>query len=150
IYNAALTTKRGEATINSNPVKGLGKTQTITIDADPGGSNTDVILPSGLTGSSPTWVFGIPYHHNTATSGTWLGINRTNDYAVANGVNANAAAFSMPPFRLAINQIVQELGEEGLSSSLTWHTHPAALAGYEEYGLALQRLDRSGGGNEKL
>lgn len=150
VYSSSLATKRGEATINSNPVRGLGKTQVVTVDADPGTSNTDVILPSGLTGASPTWVYGIPYHHSTATTGTWMGIARSNDYAVANGVNANSAGFSMPPFRLAINQIVQELGEEGLSSSLIWHTHPAALAGYEEYGLSLQRLDRTGAGNEKL
>lgn len=148
VYSSNLATKRGEATINSNPVRGLGKTQLITIDADPGGSNTDVLLPSGLSGASPTWVYGIPYHHNTSGSGTWLGISRSNDYAVANGVAANAS-FSLPPFRLAINQIIQELGEEGLAQNLVWHTHVAALAGYEEYGLSLSRIDRSADG-EKL
>lgn len=154
VYSSTLATKRGEATINSNPVRGLGKTQVVTVDADPGTSNTDVILPSGLTGASPTWVYGIPYHHNTATTGTWLGIARTNDYAVANGVAASAS-FSMPPFRLAINQIVQELGEEGLAQNLLWHTHVAALAGYEEYGLQLSTLPRGaagagGGGGEAM
>lgn len=145
IYSANLATKRGEATINSAPVRGLGKTQVITIDADPGGSNTDVILPSGLTGASPTWVYGIPYHHNTAVTGTWMGIARSNDYVVANGVNALNAAFSIPPFRLAINQIVQEIGEEGLEQNLIWHTHPVALAGYEEYGIAFSKIERTQG-----
>ena len=150
VYSSSLATKRGEATINANPVRGLGKTQSVTVDADPGTSNTDVILPSGLTGASPTWVYGIPYHHNTAITGTWLGISRALDYAVANGVNASSASFSMPFFRLAINQIVQELGEEGLAQNLVWHTHVAALAGYEEYGLQLSSLERAGKGGEKM
>lgn len=147
VYSSNLATKRGEATINSNPVRGLGKTQTVTVDADPGTSNTDVILPSGLSGASPVWLYGIPYFHNTSSSGTYLGIARTNDYVVANGVDASAA-FSLPPFRLAINQIIQELGEEGVASGLIWHTHVAALAGYEEYGLSLSRIDRSGDGEK--
>lgn len=144
VYSSNLATKRGEATINAAPVRGIGKTQTVTVDADPGSSDTDVILPSGLTGASPTWVYGIPYHHSTSTSGTWMGIARSNDYVVANGVNANSASFSIPPFRQAINQIVQEIGEEGLEQNLIWHTHPVALAGVEEYGISFSKIERSG------
>ena len=147
LYNAALTVKRGEVTINANPVRGLGQTQTVQVDSDPGAVATDVLLPSGLTGASPVWVYGIPYHHSTSTSGTWLNISRSNDFAVANGVSASAS-FSLPPFRLAINQIIQQLGEEGLSQNLVWHTHPAALAGYEEYGLSLSRIDRGAGNGD--
>lgn len=150
VYNSTLTTKRGEATINSNPVRGLGRTPKVTVDVDPGTSNTDVILPSGLTGASPVWLYGIPYFHNSAATGSVLGISRTNDYARANGVDANNSAFSIPPFRLAINQIVQELGDEGLSAKLTWHTHPAAIAGLEEYGLQVSHFIRPSGGGEKI
>lgn len=145
-YNAALTVKSGEATINSKPVYGLGKTQTVTVDADPGTIDTDLVVVSGLTGAAPTWVFGIPYHHSTSTSGTWMGISRANDYAVANGVNANSASFSLPPFRLAVNQIVQELGDDpSVLSGLMWHSHPTQVAAYEEYGLSLQGIQRQGG-----
>lgn len=151
VYTSNLATKRGEVIINANPTKGLGKTQTISVtDVDAGviaaSTNGDVLLPSGLTGASPTWVYGIPYHHNISTSGSWLSISRSNDYVVANGADANNGTFSLPPFRLAINQIIQELGEEGLAQNLIWHTHVAALAGYEEYGLSLSRIDRSGDG----
>jgi hypothetical protein len=145
VYSSDLATKRGEATINSNPVRGLGKTQTVTVDADPGSVDTDVLLPAGLTGASPTWIYGIPYFHNTATTGTIMGQPRSNDFVVANGVDAAGAGFSMPPFRMAINQVIQELGEEGLASNLMWHTHYLSLAGMEEYGLQLSRLDRTGG-----
>jgi hypothetical protein len=143
-YNAALTVKSGEATINSKPIAGLGKTQTVTVDADPGTTDTDLIVVSGLSGATPTWVYGIPYHHNTATTGTWMGISRANDYAVANGVNAANATFSLPPFRLAPNQILQELGDDPANlSGLLWHCHMAGVAGYEEYGLSLQNIQRT-------
>ena len=150
VYTSNLATKKGEVTFNSNPVRGLGKTQRVTVAADSAipSVNGDVILPSGLSGASPTWVFGIPYHHNTSSSGSWLNISRSNDYVVANGSDANDASFSLPPFRLAIDQIVQELGEEGLAQNLVWHTHVAALAGYEEYGLSLSRQDRTGDGEK--
>ncbi len=155
VYDTTLATKRGEVLINSNPVRGLGKAQVITVENVDGGTavansvNGDKLLVAGLTGASPTWLNGIPYHHNTSTSGTWQGIARTNDYVVANGVDANAGAFSLPPFRLAINKIMQELGDDAVASGMFWHTHPAALAGYEEYGLTLSRLDR-GGDNEEM
>lgn len=143
IYSSTLATKRGEATIDSKPVFGLGRTQSATIDANPGTAvDGDVFLPSGLTGASPVWLYGIPYHHNTAITGSWLGISRGLDYVVANGVNAGAP-FSLPPFRLAINQIIQEMGSEDLGN-LVWHCHDAGLAGYEEYGLSLSNIDRSG------
>jgi len=142
-YNSALTTKRGEATNNTKPIYGLGRTQQVTVDVDPGTSNTDVVVVAGLSGASPTWIYGIPYHHNTATTGSWLGISKANDYVVANGVSASNASFSLPPFRLAVNQIIQELGDDpALLTGLLWHTHRAALAGYEEYGLSLQGIQR--------
>jgi hypothetical protein len=150
VYSSNLATKRGEATINSKPITTLGDAQVVTVNADPGTSNTDVLLPSGLTGASPVWLNGIAYHHNSARTGTWQGIDRTNDFAVANGVDAGGGGFSMPPFRMAINQIIQELGEDGLSSNLTWHTHPMSLAGYEEYGLQLSTLERAGKGGEGM
>jgi hypothetical protein len=146
VYSSNLATKRGEATINSNPVRGLGKTQTVTVAADTASpsQNTDVIVVGGLTGATPTWVRGIPYHHDTTVSAaTWQGIARTNDFAVANGVNANGASFSLPPFRLAVNQIIQELGEDALGD-MQWHAHPAGLAGYEELGLSISTIERSG------
>lgn len=144
VYTSNLATKIGEATINSKPITTLGDAQVVTVTSDPGTSNGNVLLPSGLTGASPTWLYGIAYQHNSARTGTWQGIDRSNDFAVANGVDANDAAFSMPPFRMAINQIIQELGEDGLASNLVWHTHPMALAGYEEYGLQLSRIDQQG------
>lgn len=153
VYTSNLATKLGEILIIANPVRGLGKTQTIVVqDVDAGTiaamSNGNLLLPSGLTGASPTWFYGIPYHHNPAITGTWQGISRAEDYVVANAADANDAAFSLPPFRLAINQIIQELGPEGLADNLVWHTHVAALAGYEEYGLSLSRIDRSGDGEK--
>src|SRR6185312_877808 len=147
-YDATLTTNRGTATISS-VTKSLGGAQTITVNAVPGGTTaTDVVVVDGVTGASPTFIYGIPYHHNTSTSGTWMGISRSNPYAVANSVNANGAALTLPPIRLAFNQIRQAIGVDSLGS-LLWHGHPAQVAAYEELGFVISEIEK-GGSNQDL
>lgn len=144
IYDSTLTTNRGSATITSIN-KGLGVTQTITLSAVPGGTvATDLVVVDGLTGASPTFIYGIPYHQNTSTSGTWMGISRSNPYAVANGVNANNAALTLPPLRLAFNQVRQAIGIDALGSVL-WHGHPSQVQAYEELGFAVSEIIKGGG-----
>ena len=47
------------------------------MDANPGGlANGDVIVHDGLSGAQPVSLFGIKYHQNVATTGTWLNLNR--------------------------------------------------------------------------
>ncbi len=148
VYDATITTNRGECTIAAVN-KGLGAAQSITVDAVPAGTiATDVLVVDGVSGASPTFIYGIPYHHNTSTSGTWMGISRANPYAVANGVNANSAALTLPPIRLAFNQIRQSLGLDSLGS-LVWHGHPAQVAAYEELGFVISEIEK-GGANQDL
>lgn len=147
VYDTTLATNRGSAKVVSVQNR-LGQTQKVTIDVDPGAQNSDNLVVGGASGASPVWLYGIPYHHNTATTGTWLGISRANDYAVANGVNASSAMAQPPLFRLAINQIRQVLGEDAVAAGLKWHTHPAQAAAVEEYGLALQFIPTEGGGQK--
>lgn len=147
VYSSDLATNRGSAKITSVANR-LGVTQKVTVDTDPGAQNSDVLVVGGASGASPVWLYGIPYHHNTATTGTWLGISRSNAYAVANGVNANSSLAQPTLFRLAINQIRQVLGEDAVASGLKWHTHPAQAAAVEEYGLALQTIFTEGGGQK--
>ncbi|MGH9475444.1 MAG: hypothetical protein ACRD1C_03825 [Terriglobales bacterium] len=143
IYDTTLTTLRGSATITAIS-KGLGSAQTITLSAVPAGTvATDVVVVSGVTGAQPTFIYGIPYHHNTSTAGTWLGIARSTPYAVANGVNANSAALTLPPVRLAYNQIRQAIGADALGN-LLWHAHPAQVAAYEELGFAINEVISKG------
>jgi hypothetical protein len=145
VYPSAMTASRGECNIVSR-VQGLGQTQTITVDSAPGGStDADNIVVAGLSGASPVWLYGIPYHHNTSTSGSWMGIARTNPYVVANGVNAANAAVSLPPFRLAINQIRNRLGLSKVGN-MVWHMNLATVAGHEELALGMTTMPDGGSG----
>ncbi len=148
VYDSTLTTNRGTCTIAAL-TKGLGQPQSITVDAVPAGTVAgDMLIVDGVSGASPTFIYGIPYHHNTSTVGTWMGISRGNPYAVANGVNANGAALTLPPIRLAFNQIRQSVGVDSLGS-LIWHGHPAQVAAYEELGFVISEIEK-GGSNQDL
>ncbi len=148
VYDSTLATNRGSAVISS-VAKGLGQAQSIVVNAVPAGTVAgDQLVVDGVSGANPTFLYGIPYHHNTATAGTWMGISRANAYAVANGVNANNAALTLPPIRLAFNQIRQSLGLDSLGS-LIWHGHPAQVAAYEELGFVISEIEK-GGANQDL
>ncbi|MGH9393336.1 MAG: hypothetical protein ACRD1E_04140, partial [Terriglobales bacterium] len=143
VYDATLTTNRGTATIQT-VTKSLGGAQSVALASLPGGTvATDVLVVDGVSGAQPVFIYGIPYHHNTSTSGAWMGISRANPYAVANGVNANNAALTLPPIRLAFNQIRQAIGVDNLGS-LLWHAHPAQVAAYEELGMVINEIETGG------
>src|ERR1700741_5277720 len=79
IYDTTLPTNRNVAAsvtttvVSADPIT----TQQITVDNVPTGTvATDVIVHDGLTGSQPVSLFGIKYHQNNATTGTWLNRNR--------------------------------------------------------------------------
>src|SRR5437899_12169296 len=55
----------------------ISAAQTITVDNVPAGTVAgDVIVHDGLAGAQPVSLFGIKYHQNNATTGTWLHPNR--------------------------------------------------------------------------
>ena len=76
-----------------------------------------------------------------------MGISRSNPYVVANGVNAGGAAVSLPPFRLAINQIRNALGLSKVGN-MVWHMNLATSAGHEELGLAIETMPRNEGSDD--
>lgn len=50
---------------------------TITVDANPSGvAANDVVCVGGLTATPPTSIYGLAYHHSSAATGYWLGLNR--------------------------------------------------------------------------
>lgn len=75
IYDATQANYRGAATITAiSPTA-----NTITIDVLPAGTiATDVVCVGGLSGVTPTSIYGLSYHHSNASTGTWLGLNRAN------------------------------------------------------------------------
>lgn len=149
VYDPTLTTNRGEITAQA-VTNSLGATPTLVASgALPAGTAAgDVLVVDGVSGASPTFIYGIPYHHNSATSGSWMGISRSQPYAVANGVNANNAALTLPVLRLAFNQVRQAIGVDSLGN-LIWHGHPTQVAAYEELGFVISEIEK-GGANQDL
>ena len=110
IYDSTLTTNRGTCNVvSADPITA----QTITIDVLPTGTVAgDVIVHDGLTGAQPVSLFGVKYHQNNATTGTWLNMNRAT-YPVQLAtprVNAGNAALTPANVRLAINKVRKSLG----------------------------------------
>jgi hypothetical protein len=130
----------------TNVVKTLGATQSITLDVVPGATVAgDFIVLAGIAaGGADPFINGIPVFHSTSGAGTLLGISRANNYVVANGVNANGAQITLPVLRLAMNQVLVELGDEALKDQL-FHTHPSQLAAYEELGFKIQTMYSNNG-----
>jgi hypothetical protein len=144
VFSNNFTTDRGACTITAI-VNTLGAVQSITVDSVPANTtNGDIIVVDGLATGNDPFINGIPVFHSTSTTGTLLGINRSNNYVVANGVNAANATITLPLLRLAQNQIVVALGEEGLKGQI-WHTHPSQLQAYEELGFQLQYVPLTDG-----
>jgi hypothetical protein len=123
----------------------LGGIQSITVDAVPAGTEVgDFVMVAGVASTTPAFLYGIPYFHNTSTTGTYLGIARTQSYVVANGVAAGGAPLSLPMLRAALSRVEQSLGTDALKTQV-WHAHPSQIQAYEEMGFAKQEILMSNG-----
>lgn len=99
-----------------------------------GSAPGNVILLSGLSGASPTSLLGVPYHHNNASTGTWLGLDRAaNPEIRASRVNANSSPLSLPFPRLAVNKLGDRVGIENGMKFQAW-MHPCQVQAYEDLG----------------
>lgn len=132
VFNATLATNRGSGTITQWDVE--NKTISITPQIA-GVIPTDLIVVSGI--SAPTSLpalFGVPYHHSNASTGTWLGFPRSTTPEIrASRVNAASAALSLPLPRLAMNKIGNRVGINNRFKPKAW-MHPAQVQAYEEIG----------------
>lgn len=132
LYDTTLSTLRGSGVITFWDV--ANKTISVT-PSIAGATATDVLVAQGL--SAPTSLpalFGVPYHHSNASSGTWLGFNRATTPEIrSNGVNAASSALSLPLPRLAINLIGNRTGLDNNFSPEAW-MHPAQVQAYEQLG----------------
>jgi len=147
VYDATLTTNRGTANVvSADPISA---TQTIVVDANPGGLTAgDVIVHDGLTGASPVSLFGIKYHQNNATTGTWLNLNRAT-YPVQLAtprVNAGNAALTPAAVRLAINKVRKALGINHLSKLIAYMAVEQEHA-WENLGITVSQVIKEGGSN---
>jgi hypothetical protein len=87
-------------------------------------------------------LFGVPYHHNSSTAGTWLGFTRlTTPEIVANRVAAGGS-LTLPQPRLAINKIGDRVGISERKKLTAW-MHPCQKQAYEELGFEVVRINKS-------
>ena len=146
VYDTTLTTNRGTANVTA--ADPISATQTITVDAVPAGTvATDVIVHDGLSGASPTSLFGIKYHQNNATTGTWLNLNRAT-YPVQLAtprVNAGNAALVPANVRLALNKVRKALGINQLGKLIAYTSVEQEHA-WENLGITISQVIKEGGG----
>jgi len=141
VYNSTLTTRRvftgtpanvpaGEAPID---LYDLQNKQVRFNGTAAGLVAGDKIVVSGPTSTPPVWVFGVPYHHNAASTGTWLGLNRADVPAIRANQVVAGGAFALPFARLAINKIGDRVGINQIRKTTAW-MHPCQKQAYEEVG----------------
>jgi|SRR5215471_7979391 len=141
VWDTALAINRGTAQITLLDVENKIVQLTPQIAGVTGG---DKIVTDGLANpASLPALFGVPYHHSNASSGTWLGFSRSTTPEVrANRVNGGAAALTLPLPRLAINKIGNRVGIDNTFSPKAW-THPCQQQAYEEIGQLVSIIQKA-------
>ncbi len=142
IYDSTLATNR---TTNAEPRITFCDypTKQIKIPSVSGITVGDKVVVAGVSATPPTWFQGIDYHHDSATSGTYLGIDRaTNPEVRANRVNASSAALALAHPRLALYKIADRLGEGGMKKVNAW-MHPCQKYAYEELGQLVSVINKT-------
>lgn len=140
VFDPTFATLRGSGTIT------LWDVENKQIQVTPnvaGAQATDVLVVNGVsTPASMPAIYGVPYHHSNASTGTWLGFSRANTPEIrANRVNAAGAAFSLPLPRLAINKIGNRTGIDNSFKPVAW-LHPCQKQAYEEVGQAVSIIQK--------
>lgn len=132
VFNAALGVLRGSGVITKWDVENK------SIDVTPaivGAIATDKLVTNGIsTPTSLPALYGVPYHHSNASTGTWLGFSRSATPEIrANRVNGLNAALTLPLPRLAMNKIGNRVGIDNTFKPTAW-LHPCQKQAYEEIG----------------
>jgi hypothetical protein len=144
VYDSTLTTNRGTANVvAADPITA----QTITVDVVPTGTVVgDLLVHDGLSGAQPVSLFGVPYHQNNATTGTWLNLNRAT-YPVQLAtprVNAGNAALTPANVRLAINKVRKSLGINQVGKLIAYTSVEQEHA-WENLGISISQIIKEGG-----
>src|SRR5207248_3134714 len=104
VDDVTLTTLRGKGIITKWDVENK------QIDVTPaiaGAVATDVLVTDGIADplALPA-LFGVPYHHSNASTGTYLGFDRATTPEIrSNRINAGNVALALPFARLAMNKM---------------------------------------------
>ena len=142
VFDATLATNKGSGVITFWDVE--NKIINITPQIGAGATGTDVIVTNGIAApASLPALYGVPYHHSAASTGTWLGFSRATTPEIrANRVNAASAALTLPLPRLAVNKIGNRVGIENSFSPRAW-CHPCQQQAYEEIGQLVSIIQKA-------
>lgn len=132
VFDSTLATNRGSALVTLWDVENKTIAVTPAIASSVAG---DLIVVNGITSpNSLPALYGVPYHHSNASTGTWLGFTRASTPEIrSNRVNAASTSLTLPLPRLAINKIGNRSGIDNDFKPEAW-MHPAQKAAYEEIG----------------
>jgi hypothetical protein len=140
VFDTTLATNRGSGVIT------LWDVENKTINVTPqiaGVTGTDLIVTNGI--SAPTSLpalYGVPYHHSNASTGTWLGFSRSATPEIrSNRVNAGGAGLSLPLPRLIMNKIGNRVGIDNSFKPDAW-LHPCQKQAYEEIGQLVSLIQK--------
>lgn len=144
VYDSTLTTNRGTANVVAcDPITA----QTITVDVVPTGTVVgDLLVHDGLSGAQPVSLFGIKYHQNNATTGTWMNLNRATypTQLATPRVNAGNAALTPANVRLAINKVRKSLGINQVGKLIAYTSVEQEHA-WENLGISISQIIKEGG-----
>lgn len=142
LFDSTLATLKGSGTITLWDVENK---QISVTPAIAGATTGDLVVVNGVSAPSALpALFGVPYHHSNASTGTWLGFSRVTTPEIRSSrVNANSAALSLPLPRLAINKIGNRVGIEGNFNPKAW-MHPCQAQAYEEIGQLVSIINKKG------
>lgn len=140
VFDTTLATLKGSATITfyDKPNKQVQITPSIA------GTAGDKIVVNGISSpASLPALYGVPYHHSNASTGTWLGFSRATTPEIrANRVSGGSAALTLPLPRLAINAIGNRIGIDNNFSPNAW-LHPCQQQAYEEIGQLVSIIQKT-------
>jgi len=143
VYDTTLATDRSAAADSFITFYDLPNKQIKVAPAVTNVANTDKIVVSGVSGASPASLLGIPYHNSNASTGTWLGFDRSLTPEIrANRVNA-AGALALPFARLSMNKVGDRVGRKEASKSLKAFMHPCQKQAYEALGQLVSVIQKT-------
>ena len=143
IYDSTLATQRTVAVQPEITFYDLANKQIKLTPATTGLIATDVLVIEGVSGASPVSLFGVPYHNNNASTGTWLGFDRSLTPEIrASRVNAGGS-LALPFPRLAMNKLLDRVGKnKGKKFRLKAMMNPAQADAYEQLGQLVTMINK--------
>lgn len=143
VYDSTLATQRTPAIEPEITFFDLANKQIKLTPATAGIVAGDVLIVAGLAGANPVSLFGVPYHNNSASTGTWLGFDRATTPEIRSSrVNAGGS-LALPFPRLAMNKMLDRFGKKKKRIRLKAVMNPAQADAYEQLGQLVSVIQKS-------